>query len=352
MFTVNAIYIPVSSKKKTVVDLYNGRGSIKHRKIKTVRPPAAAIKRDPLIMLKAISLSAEIHYKIDNNLFYAIKAHSELLRKVPKESIRHELFKILLSHKPSTYLKIMEKCHLLHIVIPELSACYGVKQNSKYHKYDVFSHCLIACDNTPPNLVLRLAALLHDVGKVSTREEIVKDGQAKITFYNHEVAGARIAKKVLRRLKFPDEIIDQVSFLIYSHMYNYEPEIWTDAAVRRFIKKVGITENDLEHLEDLPIFLIRKADRASYGREMKEVSVRQKMFEDRIRSVYNKSKALRISDLEIDGSLLMEYFSLQPGPTIGNILNHLLNMVIEDQSLNDKDRLIEEASKYLSNALK
>jgi len=352
-FTINAMYVPITSRKKNgVIDFYRGRNSIKGRKIKTIGRAESAIKRDPSLMIKAIALSSKINYRVDNNLFYAIKANSELLERVPIEEIRDVFIEIILSSKPSRYLKIMNDSNILSQIIPELSICSGMNQNKKYHKYDVFDHCLVACDNVEPNLILRLAALFHDIGKAQTREEVMKGGIPKVTFYNHEVVGSKMSKKIMRRLHFDREISDEVSDLVYNHMYNYEPNIWTDAAVRRFIKKAQISEADLEDLDNIPLFLVRKADRAGNGLNLSEISPRQYDLQDRIRQVYTQSKALHITDLDIDGATIMDHFKLNPGPTVGHVLNYLLSIVIEDQALNMKQRLIEEASKYLSEALK
>jgi len=352
-FTINAMYMPIASRKKgNIIDFYRGRSSIKSRKIKTIGRAEISTKRNPLLMIKAIALASKINYRIDNNLFYAIKANSGLLGKVSIEKIRDAFVEIILSNKPSRYLKIMNDSNILSQVVPELSICSGMGQNKKYHKYDVFDHCLAACDNVEPDLILRLAALFHDIGKAQTREEVIKDGVPRVTFYNHEVVGSKVSKKIMGRLHFDREVIYKVSDLVYNHMYNYEPNIWTDAAVRRFIKKVQISKADLENLDNLPLFLIRKADRAANGLNLSEISPRQYDLQNRIRQVYIQSEALHVTDLAIDGAAIMDHFKLKPGPTVGHVLNYLLSVVIEDQTLNVKQKLIEEASKYLSEALK
>jgi len=352
-FSINAMYLPIRSKgKSNVIDLYNGQYSIKHRRIKTVKRADIAIREAPIIMMKAISLSAELNYKIDNNLFYAIRTNHKLIENQPILEIRRELVKIILSRKPSKYLRIMHKTGLLNMVLPELSIGYGISQNRKYHKYDVFDHCLLSCDYAEPDLTLRLSALLHDIGKPQAREEIVKGGRTRVTFYNHEVVSSKLAKKILKRLRFDKELVFNVGELIYNHMYNYEPNKWSDAAVRRFIKRAHISEENLDNLENLPIFLLRKADRAANGLNLSKISPRQRAFEKRIKRVYNESKALHVSDLAISGDIIMKVFKLKQGPTIGHILKHLLGVVIEDQNMNDTNKLIEETSKYLSGALK
>ncbi|KKM18883.1 hypothetical protein LCGC14_1661200 [marine sediment metagenome] len=353
IFTINAMYLPISSKGvKSLIDVYRGRNDIRNRKIKVIGKADKVTKQNPAIMMETLSLAAHLNYRIDTNLFYAIKSNHALIKKVSINRVRFEFIKIVMSQRPSKYLKTMHASGLMHVIIPELSICDGVTQNRKYHKYDVLTHCLTACDNAERDLLLRLAALLHDVGKPQVREEVVKGGKYKVTFYNHEVTGSKMARRILRRLKFDKETALAVSDLIYNHMYNYEPNRWSNAAVRRFIAKVHISGKEIKRLSRMPIFLLRKADRAANGLNLSEISPRQISFEKRIRQIYNQSRVLHIKDLAIDGIVLMEEFKLKPGPTIGHILNYLLSIVIEDQSMNQRNVLIEEASKYLSTALK
>lgn len=354
LFTIDAMYLPIISKdKRELVDFYHGRNSIRDRKIRTIGKADNAIKKNPAILIKAIALAAKLNYRIENSLFYAIKTNFELINKVRIKEIRDNFTQIILSSKPSRYLKIMHDTNLLGELIPELDMCYGMQQNKKYHKYDVFTHCLVACDSAYPNIVLKLAALFHDIGKATTYKEIVlEDGSIKGTFYNHEVAGAKIVKRILRRFQYDKEIISAVSNLVYNHMYNYEPESWSDTAVRRFIKKTHMTDNDIKDLDNFPLFLLRKADRAANGLGLSSISYRQKSFQERIKYIYDKSEVLHITDLDIDGNDIMNYFKLEQGPTVGHILNYLLGLVIENQSLNTKENLLKEASKYLSTALK
>ena len=353
-FTINTMFLPVTSKvKKSLIDYFDGLSDIRSRRIRTTRNAKQSIRKHPLHMLKAVSLSAEIGYKIDSNLFYSIKSNYLLISKILRSKVRNELIKILLSDKPSKYIKVLHKLNLLNEIIPELVICMGVTQNEKYHKYDVFNHCVYACDNTKPNLILRIAALFHDVGKPQTREEKAnRSGNIKVTFYNHEVVSSKLAKRILKRLGFENKIVSEVTDLIYLHMYNYEPEEWTEAAVRRFIRKAEITNKQLKDLPNLPIFLLRKADRMANGHSLKAISYRQRLFEKRIEEVYNRSKVLDVKDLSIDGGVIMNRFNLKPGPTIGHILNYLLSIVIEDQKMNTEELLINATSDYLSKALK
>lgn len=348
-FTVNAMYLPIDRRsKKHIIDYYGGLNDIKERRLRAVGNIEAMLHTDPIRGLRVISFSSWLSYKIDTNLFYGVKAAAKLLDKADVHEKRDELIKVLLSKKPSKYIRLLYSTGLLYFLIPELHACYGMEQNKKYHKHDVFTHSILACDNTEPDIILRLAALLHDIGKLQTRDE----QNSKVTFYSHEVISARLSKRILKRLDFNHDIIVKVMELTYLHMYNYEPDKWTDSAVRRFIKKAKIQKEDLDKLDTFPLFLVRRADRLANGYTHKEVSYRQSLLQKRILDTFEQSNVLTISDLDIDGGALMKEFKLKEGPTIGNILNYLLSIVLDDQKLNSREILIEEASKYLSDALK
>lgn len=350
LFTLCGMYLPIRNKSRDkLIDFYDGKGAIKRRVIKAIGKVDKAITSNPLLMLKAVSLAAEFNYKLDNNLYYTIRAHHKEIERARMYEVRDELITILLSSRPSKYLRILQNSGLLSFIMPELSICDGVTQNKKYHKHDVFTHCIIACDHTPAKIELRLAALLHDVGKPQTREETVENGASKVTFYNHEVVGARLARKLLRRLRFPPEVIKEVGKLVYNHMYNFEPEKWTSSAINRFVKKVNLTEEDIQNISKFPLFQVRKADRAANGQNLSQVSRRQKIFE---RKLVEAWKRLSKPELSINGHIIMETFNLKPGPTVGHVLKYLKSVVEKDPAMNNREDLLEATSKYLSEALK
>lgn len=351
-FTLNAMYLPIKAGKQNLIDFYAGVEAIREKQIKTIAKADVAIKRNPAAITDALTMAADMNYKLHPDLFHAIKENANAIGELSIDRIKGMMTAILLSRKPSKHFKALHKLGILVKIMPELANCVGVSQNEKYHKYDVFEHCLIACDSTDPDLKLRLGALLHDVGKATTWKKISKAGERRVTFYNHEIAGARLSKRILKRLGFDNDFASEIAELVYYHMYNFEPDKWTDAAVRRFIKKTGIEEKDLSNLESLPVFLIRKADRAASGQDLKEVSPRQVEFQHRIRRVFDETKVLKVTDLAINGADIMKSFNLRPGPTVGKILEYLLGVVIEKQELNSKEVLLEEASKFLSNAIK
>lgn len=350
VFTICSMYLPIRTRNRdNILDFYNGRDAIKKHLIEKIGKADRIFAERPMAMLQAVALAAELNYRVDNNLYYAIRAHHKSIEKVPLYEVRDEIINILLSSRPSKYLRILQNSGLLSIIMPELSICDGVTQNKKYHKHDVFTHCVIACDHTPAKLELRLAALLHDVGKPQTREEITKNGVNRVTFYNHEVVGARLARKLLRRLRFSPEVVKEVGKLVYNHMYNFEPEKWTSSAINRFVKKVDLTEEDIKNISDFPLFQVRKADRAASGQNLSQVSRRQRIFERKLVEAWRNLSQL---DLEINGHIIMETFNLKPGPTVGHVLHYLKSLVEKKPEMNDRSILLEEASKYLSSALK
>jgi putative nucleotidyltransferase with HDIG domain len=298
-------------------------------------------------MLRSISLSARTGFTIDNNIIKMIKRYHHLLKDVPSENIREEFNKILLSNEPSKHIILMKNIGILSTILPELDKCYGVKQERKYHKYDVFHHCIYTCDNIKPDIVLRLAALFNDIGKPETKR--IKNG--RIIFHNHEMVGANIAREVLSRLQYKNKIIEEVVGLIENHMYYYDNDAWSDSAVRRFIDKIGINESNIDNLHNIPIFILRSADRLGNGFKTISVTNYQKIFQERIIQVYRKMKVRTVKDLNIDGNLLIKTFDLIPGPIIGNILNHLLKKIegfSNEEAMNTKSNLLRWALEYLN----
>jgi len=287
-------------------------------------------------------MAARTKYAISNHVKFAISECSALLASASQEAIRAELEEILLSHKPSTYLRSMRKLGVLKIILPELARCYSCKQDKRYHKYNVFTHLVYSCDNTEPNLVLRLAALFHDIGKPMVKKEI----NGKITFHKHEVIGAKETEIILRRLKFDNKTISQVTHLIRMHMYHYTRK-YTDAGVRRFITNAGVTKEDINDIGNLPLFKIRKAERLGNGFKKQAVTQRQLDFEKRIVTTFKESSGFAVSDLVVDGADIKRIFGLKPSPKIGKILNHLLKIIMEDPKANDERILLHCTLDYL-----
>lgn len=379
-FTINAMYLPIKSKSRNkIIDFFDGYKDVRRRVIAPVGNPDERIAESPIRMLRALSLASRTKYRIRRDLMASMKKNADLLTKVPTELIREELNKILLHNKPSRYFKIMHKLRILKVILPELDRCVGVRQDKRYHKYDVFKHCLYTCDHIDPDIILRLAAILHDIGKPVTRREIGD----RTTFHKHEVAGARIAKEMLQRLRYDKETIKEVLHLIRLHMYHYVNDLykctngdchwqilamqveegiqncprcnseitfrsgWSDAAVRRFIKKAQIVEDDLDDLGNFPLFKLRIAERKGNGYKTIPVTERQLDFEKRIKEVFKESTGFDTKDLNINGDVIMEVFNISQSPQVGEVLNYLLSKILEKPEFNNRIDLIKLAAEYI-----
>lgn len=342
-FAMNAMFLPIGGKRKDIIDYHGGRADIRNRKIRAVGSARQRFIEDPVRMLRAFSLSARLGYRIDHRVLHAARKLSRKIKESPAERIRDELNEILLSKKPSRQLRQLESVGLLKHVLPFVSRNVGVTQDRRFHKYDVFTHLLKACDSAPPYLLLRMAALLHDIGKYSVREE----DKDRIKFHNHEMAGEIMARNMLTNLLYPKDFIEDVTFLVRKHMYNYDRK-WTDRAVRRFIREIGITSKNVKHLENIHLFQLRIADRKGNGLKRDPVTQKQRDFEARLRRVFAESTALNIKDMKVNGDDLMEELNIPEGKGVGTLLEQLFEHVLEHPEENDRNKLLEIAEGLIS----
>ena len=342
-FTMNAAAYKLP--KGPLVDPFDGRGDIKNSLIRCVGNPLERFSEDALRPMRAMRFASQLNFNVDQNLLDAIPAVLPLTKMVAVERIRDEMDKILVTDKPSIALGLMEKTGLLELLIPELAACRGVKQdrvnNSGYHKFDVLDHSLLGSDYASIDrtyyeggnpLHVRLAVLYHDIGKATTAEP---DGHGGWTFHGHDRESSKIARKILRRFKYPNALIEKVCILIDEHMFNYQ-ENWSDAAVRRFIIRSGE-----ENLRDL--YSLRRADAfGTTGIEPSSSFLLPMM--NRMEKILSEKKALSLKDLAVSGKDLIK-IGISPGKYMGIILEELLNTVIEDPELNTMEKLLEIAEK-------
>ncbi|QQS61734.1 MAG: HDIG domain-containing protein [Candidatus Moraniibacteriota bacterium] len=331
-FTMNAIAL--SPLKNEIQDFYNGEKDIEQKIIRAVGDPNERFSEDALRMMRAVRFSSELCFSIEEKTLQAIQKNASLLKNIAKERIRLELERILLSPHPSEGIEMLEKSDLLQYIIPELREGIGVSQNL-HHTYTVWEHNLLALKTCPSKkLSVRLAALLHDVGKPRT-----KKGDGKFaTFYNHDHVGARITREILKRLTFPREIVEHTTLLVDQHLFYYNVEEVTESAVRRVIARVG-----LENIKDL--IDVRIGDRLGSG-VPKAKPYRLRHFEYMVEKVSHDP--INVKDLKINGNDLTQTLTLKPGPKIGAILDVLLGEVIEDSSKNTKEFLLERARKLES----
>lgn len=332
-FTINAL--AYDSSKGQLVDYYKGQDDLSSRLIRAVGKPDERFKEDALRMLRAIRLGAELGFGIEQKTFEALSENAHLLEKISKERIRDEFVKILMSARPMEALLHMKQTTVLKYVLPELLAGYGVEQNHA-HIYTVFEHLLRSvqhASNKDFPLEVRLAALLHDVGKPDSRRK----ADTNWTFYGHEVIGSRVTRKILENLRFPKETVEKVVNLVRWHMFFSDPDKITLSAVRRMIVNVG--EENIWNLLN-----VRICDRIGSGRP-KEQPFRFRKYKSMVEEALRDPISTKM--LKIDGSRIMEVTREMPGPRIGNIMNALLEDVLDDPTKNTKEYL-EERAKALS----
>jgi tRNA nucleotidyltransferase (CCA-adding enzyme) len=329
-FTMNAIaYDPLGD---ALVDPYGGQRDLAARVIRAVGDPLERFLEDGLRAMRAVRFAAQLEFAIDPPTERAIPDAIDVFRKVSAERVRDELLKILGARKPSIGLELMRTTGLLGATIPELLEGVGMHQN-RFHAHDVWHHTLAAVDATevtgdPPWLV-RFAALLHDVAKPRTAAP-KEDSPSENTFYRHESVGAAMAEEICRRLKLANNERDTIVNLVGNHMFWYTPE-WSDGTVRRFISRVGV-----EHLDAL--FALRAGDVRARG-HAEEPGVEIDELEARVAEEIRKESALKITDLAVGGADVMEVLGCKPGPIIGDVLRALLERVLDDTSLNERDTL-------------
>jgi len=312
-----------------IVDLFNGQRNIKEKIIRTVGNPHERFDEDALRMMRAVRFHAELGFAIEKNTLVAVKKYAFQMKHIAQERIKEELTCIILSENPAEGIDMLHKTGLLDFVIPELEKGVGVRQN-RHHIYTIYKHSLLSLKYCPSQkLEVRLAALLHDIAKPQT-----KRGEGEFaTFYNHDHVGARVAKNILERLHFSNEVIKKVILLIDNHMFYYNPDEVTESSVRRLIQKVG-----LENMKDL--MDVRIADRLGSG-VPKAKPYKLRHLEYVIEKV--STDAVSVKMLKINGSDLMKELKLKPSPKIGAILDVLLSEVIEDASKNKKETLLGRA---------
>ncbi len=329
-FSINAIAVNTVTGK--ISDPQGGRDDLRNKIIRAIGLPVERFSEDGLRLLRACRFACQLEFNIEKETLDGMIACHENIRKVSPERIRDEIDKILLSSFPSSGFLIMEQTGLLEIVLPELNACRGVTQKGE-HLFDVLDHSLYSCDGAPMVLELRLAALLHDIGKTSARKEL-PDGT--VIFHGHETISANLAGAILQRLKYSKAIEKKVIHLVQSHMFSYDPE-WSDAAVRRFLRRIG-----KEHIDDL--FDLRLAD--GYGiRRTAPSGLGIVELRKRIESVLDSDQAISIKDLAVNGTDLADA-GVPKGPEMGKVLDFLLETVIDDPAQNKHDELMSLATRF------
>lgn len=325
-FTINAMAMDSSIN---LVDPFHGQEDSEAKLIRAVGDPSQRFQEDALRLIRAIRFAAQLDFEIEDKTFLAIKENKDLIKKIAWERIKDEFFKIMASPDPYEGVIKLKETGLLEIILPELIRCFGIKQEGPKHDrtYDIGEHSLLTLKSCPsPDPLVRLASLIHDIGKPDT-VHIQPDGN--VTFYGHDIVGGKLAKKVAERLKLSNKETEKLNRLIRWHMFTVDT-IQTDSAIRRFIKNVG-----LENIDDM--IALRIADRLGGGTAT-AVSWRMEEFRKRIDQVLKKP--FSISDLKVNGNDVMKILNIKPGPKVGEILEKLFEEVLKDSSKNNREYLM------------
>lgn len=333
-FTINAM---AYNEAEGLIDAFDGMKDLKNRRIRCVGEPKERFTEDALRILRAVRFSAQLNFEIEKNTRAAIAEFADSLTRISAERIQTELVKLLTSDHPEIFRTLYDT-GITAVILPEFDACMKTPQNHPHHCCSVGEHLLLALQSIEADKVLRLAALLHDIGKPAAH---TRDADGIDHFHGHGDAGKELAGSILRRLKFDNDTVYRVKHLVQVHDYLQIP--LTPKGVRRAVFKIG-----KEHFPDY--LKLRRADILAQNPSMqKEKLEALTKLEVLYQQILDEQNCLSLKDLAVSGTDLIEA-GLKPGPQIGEVLKKLLEQVIENPEYNTKEYLlshisIEESSK-------
>ncbi len=313
-----------------VIDPFGGQADLKNKIIKAVRDPDERFSEDALRLMRAARLAVTLGkgWVIALETGDAIKKKAALLDNISKERIRDEFLKIMASDRADEGIELLREFGLLKYVIPELEEGYNVGQN-KHHIYDIYKHSLYSlryATKSKFNLQVKIATLLHDVGKPRVKQGDGPDA----TFYNHEVVGAKMAREILARLRFPKKDADKIVTLVRYHLFYYNVGEVGESSIRRLVRKVG-----MENIDEL--LQVRMSDRIGSGCPKAEP---YKLRHMRYLIEKTAKDAISVKMLKVGGEDVMAALKIQPGPKVGMILDVLLGWVLENPEKNERPDLL------------
>ena len=315
-FTINAMAIRLPEREP--VDPYGGKDDLSTRRIRTPIDPDASFSDDPLRMLRAFRFASQLDFTIDPEVLDSIERLRDKLKTVSAERIADELSKLVRGVAPARALELAEKTGLTKLFLPELSDL-KLEQDPIHRHKDVFHHTLAVMERTEPRLELRLSALMHDVGKPSTR----KIGPEGVSFHHHEMVGADMAEKRLRALRFPNDVVATVGELIRLHHRFHTYRLgWSDSAVRRYVRDAGPLLGELNAL-------VRADCTTRNSAKAKRLSARMDELEDRIKELAAQEQIDRMRP-ELDGGQIMAYLGVDPGPTVGDARDFMMDLRLDE----------------------
>lgn len=329
-FTINAM---AYNDKAGLVDVFEGMRDIEKKVIRCVGDPMQRFTEDALRLMRAVRFSAQLGYGIDEKTLDAMREISPNLVHISAERIQSELIKLVISPHPEK-LRIAYETGITKIILPEFDACMETEQNNPHHCYSVGEHTLRAMQEIRADKVLRLAMLFHDIGKPGT---LTVDEEGIVHFHGHPALSEKMTRDILKRLKFDNDTIYMTTNLVRYHDYDVEPG---PKYVRRAIMKTG---EDVFPL----LFDVKLADIKAQSTYMRKEKVERL---EAVRQVYEEvvaqKQCVSLKTLAVTGKDLMREMGMQPGPEIGLILKKLLDLVIEDPSLNEREILIKAAEEF------
>ena len=329
-FTINAM---AYNDEEGLIDEYGGLADIENKVIRCVGNPKERFTEDALRMMRAVRFAAQLGYKIDDDTREAVKELYPRLDMISAERIQIELCKLITSDNPA-HLRIAYELGITSVVLPEFDRCMKQEQHHIHHCYSVGEHILHAMENTEPDRTLRYTMLFHDIAKPQCR---VVDEEGKEHYYGHDVVSAELSHDIMKRLKFDNDTLKKVETLVRNHDLSVSDD---HRAVRRAMNKLG---KDMFPL----LIKVKHADVLAQSDYMRQEKLSHLA---RLEQIYNdiieKDQGTQISDLMIDGSDIIA-LGVTPGPGIGEILKQLLELVLDDPEINNKERLLTEAKKLI-----
>ena len=327
-FTINAMALELTTDEPTFIDLFNGVNDLQNKVIKTPGKPEDSFTDDPLRMMRAARFMSQLNFTIDESVLVAIKEMAHRLSIISSERIRDEFIKIIMSDNPRLGITLLVECGLADIFLPEIPKL-KLEIDEHHHHKDVYEHSLTVLEQAialearlgGANLTLRLAALLHDIGKPKTKALIAGGG---VSFHHHEVVGAKMTKERLRTLRFDNHIVKDVGQLVFLHLrfHGYGSGEWTDSAVRRYVRDAGEL---LDHLH-----LLTRADCTTRNQKKAQLLANTyDQLEQRIKELMQQEELNKIRP-DLTGEQIMQILNIKPSPTVGKAYDFLLELRLEN----------------------
>jgi poly(A) polymerase len=338
-FTVNAMAIELTTQNPEFIDPHNGVTDLLKKVLRTPGTPELSFSDDPLRMLRAARFAAQLNFTISDDVMSAMKEMADRLYIISAERIRDEFVKTVMADNPRLGITILVDTGLCEKFLPEIPKL-RLEIDEHHHHKDVYEHTLTVVEQSitleerlgGPNLVARLAALMHDVGKPKTRALIPGGG---VSFHHHEVVGSRMTKERLKKLRFDHDVVEDVSQLVFLHLrfHGYGDGAWTDSAVRRYVRDAGEL---LTHLH-----VLTRADCTTRNKKKAEnLATHYNGLEDRITQLMEQEELLKIRP-DLDGHAIMKLLGIPAGPKIGKAYDYLLELRLEHGPLGEERAEVE-----------